>query len=167
MARSNKSYRARPNTDLSDKQAVVLGREFDGILAEGVQLTPKVVVERASDTKSPLHRFFDWDDASAASKQRLDRARWLIGAVVEINVETTEPVRRYQSVRVEPERSNNLSYKRRDMLSEREGDQVKEALFRRLLSIVREAEALDLGGHWSTVIRATHAMRASRQRKSA
>src|ERR1700722_6667454 len=44
-------------------------------------LTPDIVVRDAQDSQSPLHGEFDWDDQSAAGKQRIDTARRLIASV--------------------------------------------------------------------------------------
>lgn len=41
-------------------------------------LTAKDVVEDAEDPTSPLHEFFEWNDARAASEYRLTQARELI-----------------------------------------------------------------------------------------
>lgn len=37
-------------------------------------ITPKNIVDYARDPKSPLHRFFEWDDSVAAEKYRLMQA---------------------------------------------------------------------------------------------
>lgn len=42
------------------------------------KLTPAIVVDEASAEDHPLHNEFDWDDASAAHKHRLDHAARLI-----------------------------------------------------------------------------------------
>jgi hypothetical protein len=42
------------------------------------ELTPEAVVEAARDEASPLHGYFEWDDASAAHAHRLHQARVLI-----------------------------------------------------------------------------------------
>lgn len=42
------------------------------------QLTPHLVVDAASDPKSPLHGCFVWDDERAAHGYRLDQARALL-----------------------------------------------------------------------------------------
>lgn len=44
-------------------------------------LTPAVVVEEATPEDAPLHNRFEWDDAVAGHKHRLDQARRLIRAV--------------------------------------------------------------------------------------
>ncbi len=48
---------------------------------ENGRLTPAMLVEDARDPNSPLHRLFDWDDASAAEKQRLHTARQILVSV--------------------------------------------------------------------------------------
>jgi hypothetical protein len=42
---------------------------------------PEEVVARARDPASPLHSHFEWDDAAAAHRDRLQTARRLIGSV--------------------------------------------------------------------------------------
>lgn len=46
------------------------------------RLTPDAVVEDARSESSPLHGLFEWDDAKAAHKQRIERARTIIRSVV-------------------------------------------------------------------------------------
>jgi hypothetical protein len=45
------------------------------------QLTPNVLVDDAASAESPLHAMFEWDDAKAAAKHRLDQARAIIHSV--------------------------------------------------------------------------------------
>lgn len=45
------------------------------------ELTAAEIVDAASDPKSVLHRYFDWNDKSAAHKHRIDTARRLISKV--------------------------------------------------------------------------------------
>lgn len=54
-------------------------------------LKPEAVVEEAKDEKSPLHKYFTWDDSVAAHQWRLEQARRLIRAVVTI-VDDHKPV---------------------------------------------------------------------------
>jgi hypothetical protein len=51
-----------------------------------------MVVGDASDPDSPLHAYFDWNDANAAHRYRLEQARRLIRSV-KLVVETTEDSR--------------------------------------------------------------------------
>lgn len=55
------------------------------------RLTPDAVIEDASDPKSPLHPYFDWDDTVAARKWRISQARDLISSV-RVEVTTDERV---------------------------------------------------------------------------
>jgi hypothetical protein len=49
--------------------------------ANGGRLTAEMVVEAARDEASPLHDFFQWDDAAAAAEHRIAQARALIRSV--------------------------------------------------------------------------------------
>lgn len=64
-------------------------------------LTPQVVVENARPPASPLHRYFEWDDARAGQKFREYQARWLITSIVvkDENVKSGKPF--YAFVNVE------------------------------------------------------------------
>ena len=42
------------------------------------RLSPEDVVQEAADPENPLHPHFEWDDAAAAYKYRLDQAREII-----------------------------------------------------------------------------------------
>lgn len=50
--------------------------------ATGGELLPKDVVADAKSPKSPLHRLFDWDIRSAATKHWLQTARIIMGSIV-------------------------------------------------------------------------------------
>lgn len=57
----------------------------------GGVLTPDAVVNDAKSAKSPLHRYFEWDDKKAADRYRLEQARELIRSVkvhIEVRDET-------------------------------------------------------------------------------
>lgn len=53
------------------------------------RLTPATVVAEASNPQHPLHKEFDWDDASAARKHRLEHAARLI-RLVKVKVVTPD-----------------------------------------------------------------------------
>lgn len=75
-----------PDAKNADPQ--VIGESLESIKDEvGGRLTPATVVNSASDKKSPLHGYFEWDDAKAANAFRLDQARVLIRS---IKVETDD-----------------------------------------------------------------------------
>lgn len=54
----------------------------------GGHLVPAAVVDAARDTKSVLHRHFEWNDKAAAEKFRLDQARSLIRCIHVENEDT-------------------------------------------------------------------------------
>lgn len=81
-------FRFKPRDDfLSQKDAEVVGQRIVELREEG-KATPKAIVADARDLKSPLHKFFEWDDTKASEKWRLDQARALIhNVVIEISYE--------------------------------------------------------------------------------
>lgn len=85
---------------LSAKQAAVVGRELASIQKEMSVITPKIVVQQASDPKSPLHQYFEWDDTIAAQKHREWQARFLIVSVhvVDSDMDNPQPVRAFVNV---------------------------------------------------------------------
>lgn len=46
------------------------------------RLSPEIVVKAAENPESPLHQYFEWDDAKAARIHRLEQARRLIRVVL-------------------------------------------------------------------------------------
>jgi hypothetical protein len=54
--------------------------------AHGGILRPEDVVEAASDSRSPLHSKFTWDDTKAGHQHRLWEARQVIRVVVEYQI---------------------------------------------------------------------------------
>lgn len=64
------------------------GIDYLSRLAAESRLEPEVIVADASHKRHPLHGFFDWNDASAGHKYRVDQARTLIRSVrVELVIE--------------------------------------------------------------------------------
>lgn len=50
----------------------------DEIFSIGDSATPAQILDKARDTKSELHKCFDWNDAEAAEKWRLQQARNIV-----------------------------------------------------------------------------------------
>ena len=71
----------------AEKQHVV--KALQRIQEQHGHLTAEVTVNEARNPDSPLHPHFDWDDATAAEKHRLEQARALIRSV-KIQVTTDE-----------------------------------------------------------------------------
>jgi len=60
----------------------MIGEALETIrLENGGELHPQAVVADARDAKSPLHRYFEWDDKKAAEAHRMDQARALIRSI--------------------------------------------------------------------------------------
>jgi hypothetical protein len=64
----------------------------------GGELTPKAVVESARGDDSPLHGHFDWDDAVAGEKWRIEQARDIIRCIRVDEGNNIEPPRAFLSV---------------------------------------------------------------------
>lgn len=76
-----------------------LGEALDAIAkANAGTLTPEKVVEAARDRRNPLHRHFDWNDASAAETWRRAQARIIIRAIRVEDDEMAEHPRAFLSV---------------------------------------------------------------------
>lgn len=67
----------------------------------GGNLTPELVLEKASDPSCLLHPCFEWDDTKAAHEHRLNQARYLLRAVVVLRgpKEELRPVRAFVTVK--------------------------------------------------------------------
>lgn len=61
------------------------------------ELTPSDVVADARGHNSPLHSFFEWDDAKGAEAHRLSQARGLIRCVVAIYVSPSAKAKRVRA----------------------------------------------------------------------
>jgi hypothetical protein len=79
-----------PTDDVTDT-TVAVRRELARLTREGNgTLAPAAVLEAARSPKSPLHGYFEWDDALAGEAYRLAQARALIrGVRVSMVVEQT------------------------------------------------------------------------------
>jgi hypothetical protein len=61
-------------------------------LRQRTQLTPKSVVDDARGHRSPLHDYFEWDDAKAAESHRRQQARVLLGNLtIDVRVKGHKP----------------------------------------------------------------------------
>lgn len=59
-----------------------IGEALAAIAKEGGgRLKPAAVVNKAKDPEHVLHRHFEWDDAAAAHRYRIDQARSLISSI--------------------------------------------------------------------------------------
>lgn len=67
-------YKASPTAFYDDKTANVIGRRLEKLPT----VTPEAIITDATDPESPLHKFFQWDDATAAESWRRFQARQLV-----------------------------------------------------------------------------------------
>lgn len=97
-------YVANPATKrISKKEVKIVAKELLQIQKSSAVITPKSVVHRAADPKSPLHKFFEWNNTKAAEKYREYQARQLILSVyiVDSEDENAFPVRAFVNLKPE------------------------------------------------------------------
>jgi len=118
-------YMAAPNGPISNEDVAAYGPVLRKIEQEsGRRLKPAEVVELAKNPRSPLHRFFDWNDASAAHKHRVWRARQLINHVRVVVVDENgrrRPERLFFNVRLEDDEKSQRVYVAVDRIMEDSG----------------------------------------------
>jgi len=92
-------FKFRESSGLSGS-AQKVGEVLHQIRERNGTLTPTIVVDSARSAKSPLHRYFEWDDKKAADEHRKSQARYLIACVVTVQSDGEEirPVRSFISV---------------------------------------------------------------------
>jgi hypothetical protein len=112
-------------------------------LARGGKLTAADVVAAARPARSPLHRFFTWDQAVAADKCRLDEARRLIRSYEYVVTTTPFVIRAPVYVR-DPSVAGEQGYVSAARLrtDEELARDVVVAEFERVLGALRRAKAV-------------------------
>lgn len=93
------TYRARPGSPLTDASAAKLGTFIERTFGED-GCTAEQLVFKARPKRSPIHRYFEWDDTIAANAYREKQARDYLGAIeiVYVRNETPEHTRAYHNV---------------------------------------------------------------------
>ncbi len=81
-----KKFVSKNKAFLSDSHARVYGVELERIKSREGKLTPKLIIEYATSSRNPMHKFFDWDDNEASKKWRHQQAINLTGMIGEIVV---------------------------------------------------------------------------------
>jgi hypothetical protein len=80
------------------------------ILSIGEEATAKQIVDKARNTTTELHKCFEWNDATAAEKYRIEQARDLVANLV--IVRTQEQVERNEpEIRVFHKPTSQSGYK--------------------------------------------------------
>jgi hypothetical protein len=67
----------------TDEEAQRIGELLDKRFRDG-PIDPEAIVKMAQSSRSPLHRYFDWDDARAAHEHRLAQARGILRSIAVI-----------------------------------------------------------------------------------
>ena len=96
-------YSAVKGSGLRNKDAQIIGEEIRHL---GDNATCYAIVARARPKRSPLHPYFEWDDAKAAQTYRLAQAEKLARSIVVKISQNGEqiPIRAFHAVHVQ--RSN-------------------------------------------------------------
>lgn len=73
-------YKARKSyARLNDKEAAFVGKELESLFSRvGRPLQAEDIVNAARSRRSPLHKYFEWDDSIAAERYRQVQARQLL-----------------------------------------------------------------------------------------
>ena len=75
-------YKPARGSRLSDIQAQRYGERLEVLFEENDGIvTPDIVVDDARKEESPLHEYFDWDDAVAGDKWRKTQAGYLLRSI--------------------------------------------------------------------------------------
>jgi len=82
-----------------NSNAQIVGERLESIrsINKG-KLTPDAVVEDARDSRSPLHKEFEWNDKAAAEAHRVTQAKYIIRSVVMITGAIEAPIRAFVSI---------------------------------------------------------------------
>lgn len=101
-------YQWKPNV-VVPVTAQIVGEELEKIrVAHNDRLTQEDVVTSAKSDESPLHPAFEWDDAKAGHRWRIEQASYLIRSItvmVESEDETKTPIRAFVNVERDADRS--------------------------------------------------------------
>lgn len=74
-------YAPMSGARLSKTEAAIYGERLAYLARRTGELTPEVILTDAKNIRSPLHRYFEWDDKRAAVEYRITQARYLLRAI--------------------------------------------------------------------------------------
>ena len=80
-----KKFKARTGAPFSIKDVQKIGEELE-LIKQKTNLTSSNVVTKAKSPESILHKYFEWNNTSAAKNWRLQQARNIVNHVVEVIV---------------------------------------------------------------------------------
>lgn len=86
-----------------ERKTVIVERELHRLYSAHGVLSAEIVLGAATSTRSPLHKYFEWDDSEAARKYRLQQATNLIlGAKFVVMLQEQEKNSLPTAVRAQP-----------------------------------------------------------------
>lgn len=74
--------RARQSSGLSREDVTIIAQVLINLAEKEGRVTPESFLEKAKPVNSPIHRFFDWNDATAAVEHRLHQARQIVRSII-------------------------------------------------------------------------------------
>ena len=82
-----KQYKSKKGGMVNADDAQVVGIHLERLTkkAKGTLATEEVLKD-AKNSTSPIHKYFDWNNSTAAEKYRLQQARQLMGSIMEVVV---------------------------------------------------------------------------------
>ena len=96
------TYQPAKGAQLSKEDADILGRQFEKLARKG-PLTAQTVVNAAKPARSPLHKFFEWNDERAAELYRQEQARYYLRSIEIVIAPSEQPIRAFHVVTVQGE----------------------------------------------------------------
>jgi len=72
----------------TDEEAAKVGAVLEKRFGDG-PIDAAALVRLAAPTRSPLHRYFEWDDAIAASEYRLEQAKSIMRSIAVVRVDAS------------------------------------------------------------------------------
>lgn len=96
------SFVSQKNRPFKNADVQIIGKFIQENFPSG-QFTAKDFVELSRDKDAPTHKYFDWDDKSAAEKYRLRQAKTMISCVEIISNE--KQIRAFHHVQINSKKS--------------------------------------------------------------
>ena len=131
-------YKPTKGSRLTDEQVARYGPRLDALSAKGGgQLTAAAVLKDARSKRSPLHDFFQWDDAAAAEQFRLRQAAYLLRSItIEVTKDDRPPIRVRAFYHIDPDEEEGGHYAPLAVVVDR--PEYREQLLARAVKELRE-----------------------------
>jgi len=144
MTKRKSKYQPKPGARITKKTAILVGDSLEAMKAADIEPTAANLLKIASNRGCALHKLFEWNDASAADKHRLDYARYLIRSVIEIDIVTMKPGRSFHAIEFETFPAGHFIGRRKVIQTTDYLDQVEHRIYIDIVAQVEEADSLGL-----------------------